>query len=211
MNSTMMKRLGLSFLAIGVLAGCAALGTRHVTHGDALALMKASFASRGQADVARLTQDELQRVCSEYAERNEEVPKALREKLEAAELARVVYPADGKYLGDWRKGERVAQNGRGFQWSDDPKAATGANCYACHQLDKKELSFGNIGPPLHHYGKLRGASDPILKYTWAKVYNSHAFNACSAMPRYGERKLIDMAQMQDVMALLLDPDSPVNK
>jgi L-cysteine S-thiosulfotransferase len=192
-------------------AGCAAMLNKPVGRDDAITLMNASFKSRGQADVKRLEQDELQRACSEYAEKQEDLPKALRDRLEAAELARVVYPTDGKYLGDWRNGERIAQNGRGFQWSDDEKAATGANCYACHQLDKKELSFGNIGPPLYNYGKLRGASEPILKYTWAKVYNSHAFNACSSMPRYGERKLITAAQMQDIMALLLDPDSPVNK
>lgn len=198
-------------LSVVVLAGCAMLSPKEVTQADALALMKSAFKSRGQADAARLNQDELQRVCSEYAMRGEDLPKALREALEKAEMDRVVYPADGKYLGSWQAGERVAQNGRGFQWSDDPKAATGANCYACHQLDKKELSFGNIGPPLYNYGKLRGTSEPILKYTWAKVYNSHAFNACSNMPRYGERKLISTQQMQDVMALLLDPDSPVNK
>lgn len=210
-----MKRKLVWICAVGtlglVLAGCAALAPRSITHADALATMKTSFKSRGQADVARLDQDELQRVCSDYAEKSQDLPKELREKLEAAELSRVVYPADGKFLGNWRTGERIAQNGRGFQWSDDPKAATGANCYACHQLDKKELSYGNIGPSLHHYGKLRGASEPILKYTWAKIYNSHAYNACSSMPRYGARKLITEVQMQDIMALLLDPDSPVNK
>jgi L-cysteine S-thiosulfotransferase len=211
-EAIMRKQKCLMICAVGtlVLAGCATM-LPAPTAADALAAMKASFKTRGQADVARLDQDELQRACSEVAEKGEDLPKAMREKLEAAELSRVVYPADGKYLGDWRNGERIAQNGRGFQWSDDPKAATGANCYACHQIDKKEVSYGNIGPTLNQYGKLRGASEPILKYTWAKIYNSHAFNACSSMPRYGTRKLITEAQMQDVMALLLDPDSPVNK
>jgi L-cysteine S-thiosulfotransferase len=196
---------------IALLAGCAAMSVKPVEHGDALALMKASFKSRGQADVSRLNQDELQRVCSDYAERGQDLPKALRDQLEAAELAKVKYPADGKYLGDWRAGERIAQNGRGFQWSDQPSAGAGGNCYACHQISTAELSYGNIGSTLAQYGKLRGTSEPILKYTWAKIYNSHAFNACSNMPRFGEKKILDEKQLQDLMALLLDPDSPVNK
>jgi L-cysteine S-thiosulfotransferase len=196
---------------IALLAGCAAMSSKQVDHADALVLMKASFNSRGQADVSRLNQDELQRVCSDYAERGQDLPKALREQLEAAELAKVKYPADGKYLGDWRAGERIAQNGRGFQWSDQPSAGAGGNCYACHQISAAELSYGNIGATLAQYGKLRGTSEPIMKYTWAKIYNSHAFNACSNMPRFGEKKILDEKQLQDLMALLLDPDSPVNK
>ena len=207
----MFKKALIYAAGIALLAGCAALTTKKVDHGDALALMKASFKSRGQADISRIDQDELQRVCSDYAERGEELPKALREKLEATELSKVKYPADGKYLGNWREGERIAQNGRGFQWSDQASAGAGGNCYACHQIAKAELSYGNIGTTLNEYGKLRGASEPILKYTWAKIYNAHSFNACSSMPRFGEKKILTETQIQDLMALLLDPDSPVNK
>ncbi len=208
---TLLKKSLFCAAGFSILAGCAALSTKPVEHGDALALMKASFKTRGQADVARLDQDELQRVCSDYAERGEDLPKPLREKLEAAELSKVKYPADGKYLGNWREGERIAQNGRGFQWSDQPSAGAGGNCYACHQISKAEVSYGNIGATLAQYGKLRGTSEPIMKYTWAKIYNSHSFNACSNMPRFGEKKILSESQIQDLMALLLDPDSPVNK
>jgi sulfur-oxidizing protein SoxX len=64
---------------------------------------------------------------------------------------------------------------------------------------------------LLNFGKLRGNSEAILKYTWAKLWNSHAFNACSQMPRYGDAGILTVQQMQHVMALLLDPASPVNR
>jgi sulfur-oxidizing protein SoxX len=105
-------------------------------------------------------------------------------------------------------------------WTD-PSAATsanGGNCYNCHQLDKKEISFGTIGPSLNNYGKLRGVKDPadpasmpIVEYTWGKLWNSKAYGACSNMPRFGHSKLLDEAQLKHIMALLLDPKSPVNQ
>ncbi|MEK9721574.1 MAG: sulfur oxidation c-type cytochrome SoxX, partial [Quisquiliibacterium sp.] len=84
-------------------------------------------------------------------------------------------------------------------------------CYNCHQIDKKEMSYGTIGPSLWRYGKLRGNSEAVRKYTWAKVWNSHSYNACSQMPRFGDAGILTQSQLKDVMALLLDPASPVNK
>jgi len=102
-------------------------------------------------------------------------------------LKAVKYPADGKYLGSWKAGEQIAQNGRGMQSSDAVGSVNGGNCYACHQITKEEISFGNIGPSLYQYGKMRGQSEEIVKYTWAKIYNAQAFNACSNMPRFGRQ------------------------
>jgi sulfur-oxidizing protein SoxX len=98
-----------------------------------------------------------------------------------------------------------------MQSSDKMGDPNGGNCYACHQITKQEISFGNIGPSLYQYGKLRGQSEEILKYTWAKIYNAQAFNACSNMPRFGHAGILNDKQIRDVMALLLDPASPVNK
>ena len=85
-------------------------------------------------------------------------------------------------------------------------------------MDKKEISFGTIGPSLYNYGKLRGVSNPsspeakpIVEYTWGKIWNSKAYNACSNMPRTGHAGVLNAAQIADVMALLLDPKSPVNQ
>ena len=137
--------------------------------------------------------------------------KEAASKIEQANLATLRYPADGRLLGDWRNGEKIAQEGRGKQFSDDPNGPVGANCYACHQLSKTELSFGTIGPSLYQYLKLHGNSVEVQRYTYGKIYNSEAFAACSNMPRFGYKGILSEQQIKDVAALLLDPASPVNQ
>jgi sulfur-oxidizing protein SoxX len=139
------------------------------------------------------------------------LPKDVAAAIEKANLASIKYPADGKLLGNWRDGEKIAQSGIGKQYSDDPKLPSGANCYACHQLTKEEISFGTIGPSLYNFGKVRGNSDAIQRYAYGKIYNSQAFSACSNMPRFGHKGILTEQQIRDVTALLLDPNSPVNK
>ena len=175
----------------------------------ALEVMKASFKERGQAKLSRLDQDGAQRHCSKPPA--QELAKAVAEGIEKENLASIRYPADGKLMGDWKSGERIAQSGQGMQYSDDPKNPSGANCYACHQLSKAEISYGTIGPTLYNFGKLRGTSEAIQRYTYGKVYNSQAFTACSNMPRFGHNRILTEQQMKDVTALLLDLESPVNK
>lgn len=196
---------------IGLLFLSACASVIHAPNaGQDLANFKASFAEKGIAKLDRLEQTDLQKNCSDYAQKD--MPAELRARLEKAELDAVKYPANGKFLGNWKEGEKIAQNGRGLQFSDDSATVNGGNCYACHQISKTEIAFGNIGPSLAEYGKLRGGpTDEILKYTWSKLYSSHAYNACSVMPRYGAGGILTEQQMQDVMALLLDPKSPINQ
>jgi sulfur-oxidizing protein SoxX len=78
-------------------------------------------------------------------------------------------------------------------------------------LSSTELSFGTIGPSLYRYGKVRGSTLEIQRYTFAKIYNSEAFAACSNMPRFGHKGILSEQQIKDVTALLLDPASPVNQ
>ena len=171
-------------------------------------VMKASFKDRGQAKVDRLNQDETQRLCSQYPDKRS---KEIAKKIEALNMKLMKYPADGKMLGDWEEGEKIAQSGVGKQFSDDPTKPAGGNCYACHQLTKEEISFGNIGPSLYNYGKLRGNTEAMQKYTFGKIYNAEAYAACSNMPRFGHNGILTEQQIKHVTALLLDPNSPVNK
>jgi sulfur-oxidizing protein SoxX len=53
-------------------------------------------------------------------------------------------------------------------------------------------------------------SAAIIQTTWVKLWNSKAFGACSNMPRFGHAGLLNELQLREVMALLLDPKSPVN-
>ena len=198
----------LGVAAISILAGCATLSDAEITK-QAAAVMRASFKERGQAKLDRLNQDEPQALCS----RDDGKPpaKEVLEKIEKAQFALLKYPADNKLMGDWREGEKIAQIGVGKQFSDDPSRPSGANCYACHQIAPQEISFGTIGPSLLGFGKLRGNSEAIQKYTYGKIYNAQAYNACSNMPRFGHSQILTEQQMRDITALLLDPASPVNK
>ena len=191
-----------------VLGGCAYMASGP-SDAEVVQTLKSSFRDKGIAKLDRLEQTELQKACSAHAQGD--MPDALREKLERTALAAVKQPADGDYLGDWRRGEKIAQSGRGLQSSDTEKTVNGGNCYACHELSKEELAFGNIGPSLYNYGKLRGNSRAVLDYTWGKLWNAHAYTACSQMPRFGDAGILNTQQLRDVMALLLDPASPVNQ
>lgn len=203
---------------IVMLASCASTTVQKPTAAEVLASIKGSFAERGIAKLDRLEQTEIQKVCSEANANGIEVPKATREKMEKALYASIPYPKDGNYTGDWKEGEKIAQNGRGLQFTDVAGVPNGSNCYACHQLTPTEISFGNQGPSLLKYGRLRGVKDvaskdseAIVKYTWARIWNTHSVNLCSNMPRFGDAGILSEQQVKHVMALLLDPQSPVNK
>lgn len=170
-----------------------------------------SFKANGIATIDRLDQDETQKFCSDPVNLAGKGDSKKREAIEKANLATIKLPADGQYFGDWKEGEKIAQSGRGATWTDKADTVVGGGCYNCHQIDKKEISHGSIGPSLWNYGKLRGNSEAVVQYTWGKIYNSKAYNACSNMPRIGHYKLLNEQQMRHVMSLLLDPKSPVNQ
>lgn len=204
-----MRNLIVGLIGLVLVAGCASRPDDAQTSAKAAEVLKASFKARGQAGLNRLDQDETQKLCTEYADKP--LPKDVAEKIEKANFASIKWPADGKYTGDWKNGERIAQEGRGMQFSDDPAGPVGANCYACHQLAPQELSFGTIGPPLYQFGKTRGYTDETRKYAYGKLYNADAYNACTNMPRFGHMHILTEAQIKDLVALLTDPESPVNK
>ncbi|MEO8123005.1 MAG: sulfur oxidation c-type cytochrome SoxX [Burkholderiales bacterium] len=201
--------------AAAVVAGCATGPSPAELDADTMQMMNSSFRDQGIAKMSRLEQDEMQKACSSDAAPSAAVEKRIMEQAQAS----IEWPADGKYFGDWRKGDKLAQSGKGMTWNDkstDPNA-NGGSCYNCHQLDAKELSYGTIGPSLLHYGKSRGITDPnaasaaeVVKYTWSRLWNAKATVPCSNMPRFGHEKILDVAQMRDLMSLLLDPQSPVN-
>jgi sulfur-oxidizing protein SoxX len=174
-------------------------------------MIQDSFRADGIAGLDRIDQDATQKFCSDPQFSNSKQGQAMREKIQKINMDSIKQPSDSKYIGDWKNGERIAQSGRGATWTDTAETPIGGGCYNCHQIDAKEISYGNIGPSLTGYGKIRGYSKEVVTYTWNRINNSKAYNACSNMPRFGHFKLLNEQQMQDVMALLLDPESPVNK
>jgi len=178
-----------------------------VSADDAYDALKASMVDKNHVKTERMERDEIQEFCSKPRGEagDPEKAKAIREKA----MAGVVFPQDGEFLGSWQRGYEVANNGKGLQYSDDPNEPNGGNCYACHKLDPREVAYGTIGPALTGYG-VRGQSEVVLKYTWTKLWNTHAYNVCSHMPRFGDQNILTQQQLKDVMAYLLDPESPVN-
>ena len=208
----------MSLASLLLLASCASVPSAADLDKLTADILKASFRAEALVGMDRLVQDDANRECSAADVAGKPIDGKLAEAIEAANLKAIRWPSDSNFIGDWREGERIAQSGRGLTWTDDANQANGGNCYNCHQIDKKELSFGTIGPSLYNYGKLRGVTDPasanarpIVEYTWGKIWNAKAYNACSNMPRVGHTGILSEAQVRHVVGLLLDPKSPVNQ
>lgn len=204
----MTKKILLTAIVAPLLTAALPTAADPAHRAQAIAVIKKDFQPRGQASLDRLAEDGLQAVCNRTGNKP---PEYITKGLEADQMADVKYPADGKLMGDWKSGEQLAQSGRGFTWTDDPGLPVGGNCYNCHQIAPKELSYGTVGPSLFHFGKLRGNSPDIQKYAYSKIYNAKAYNLCSEMPRFGHVGALNEKQIKDLVALLLDPESPVNK
>jgi len=199
--------------AATALAACAdtPVAERHFSSESELrevqAVLKRDIHARGSATLARLEPDALQQACN----LNGNAPtEALAKPLEAEQMATIRYPA-GSLTGDWKRGEKIAQSGRGLQWNDGPKDVAGGSCYNCHELAPQEPSFGTLGPSLRGFGKVRGNTPEMQRYAYGRIYNSKAFNLCSQMPRLGQSGTLSEQQIKDLVAYLLDPESPVNR
>ncbi|MGB4064403.1 MAG: sulfur oxidation c-type cytochrome SoxX [Azonexus sp.] len=176
-------------------------------------MFRASFkAENPKYWMTRLDQDETMKTCQQY---RDNPPRKVGEKLEKLNAATIRYPVEGKLIGDWREGEKLAAVGTGghigFLQPDPAGKLRGGNCYACHELAKKEIAYGTIGPSLRNFGKIRGNSEETIKYVYDKVYNSNAFTACTNMPRFGLHNWVTPEQITHIVAFLVDPESPVNK
>lgn len=210
----MKKRIVVASVA-ATLAACASAPqpvTEHPKLSEAeyaqlAAALKRDFRARGQAKMERLDPDVVQRTCNLHADNP---PEAVAKPLEEAQLKTIMYPA-GSLLGDWKSGARIADSGRGMQWSEKPGTPGGGGCYNCHQLSPQQESHGTLGPSLLAFGKTRGYGPEIQRYVYGKIYNAKAYNLCSHMPRFGHTGSLTEQQMKDVTAYLMDPASPVNR
>lgn len=217
MNRKIIPVALVAVAAMGV--GCSTLPAGSDYDALAAQMVRTAFRTEGIAKAERVTEtDETQKLCSAADVAGKPLDPAVAKRIEEANLRQVKWPGDGRFLGDWKQGEQIAQSGRGLTWTDDSKTPNGGNCYNCHQIAKDEISYGTIGPSLHNYGKLRGVKDPnsvearpVVQYTWGKIWNAKAYNACSNMPRSGHMGNLTEQQIRHVMALLLDPASPVNR
>jgi L-cysteine S-thiosulfotransferase len=190
-----------------LLLGFPAVALGQASPTDVQRVLQRDFHPRGQATMERVVQDAVQRVCTESSDRP---PAELAKMLEADQMKTIAFP-EGSLLGDWKRGEQIAQSGRGLQWTDTAGAASGGSCYNCHQLSPQETSHGTLGPSLLGFGKVRGDGPDMQRYVYGKIYNAKAYNLCSQMPRLGYSGTLTAEQIKDLVALLLDPASPVNR
>jgi sulfur-oxidizing protein SoxX len=217
MNSKL--RTGLAAASVALLVvGCASGPSVADLNALTQQIVKASFRDEGIVKASILNTDETNQACSEADVLGKPLDEKIAKGIEEINMKAIKWPSDGKFIGDWKEGEKIAQNGRGLTFTDAASAANGGNCYNCHKIDEKEISYGTIGPSLHNFGKIRGVTDPnsaaakpIVEYTWGKIWNAKAYNACSNMPRVGHSGILTEAQVRHVVGLLLDPQSPVNK
>jgi sulfur-oxidizing protein SoxX len=189
-----------------VLATCSFFCTAVLAQ-DVQKVLQRDFQARGQATMDRVVQDGLQRLCTDT---NDRPPGDVARQLEADQMKTIAFPA-GNLIGDWKNGERIAQNGRGLQWTDPAGATGGGSCYNCHQISPQETSHGTLGPSLLKFGWMRGSGPEMQRYVYGKIYNAKAYNLCSTMPRLGHSGTLTPEQIKDLVGLLLDPASPVNK
>lgn len=216
LNRTLL--LCASLAGITLLSACSLSPSSAEVEKASADMLRNSFQARGIATLDRLDQDQANAACATAEIEGKPLDDKLAKAIEDANMKTVKWPSDGQFLGDWKQGEAIAQSGRGLTWTDKAGDANGGNCYNCHQISKEEISFGTLGPSLYQYGKLRGVTDPnspaarpMLEYTWGKLWNARAYNACSQMPRVGHKGILTEAQLRHVMALLLDPASPINR
>ena len=204
----MKKHVILAALALFVAEPVSAQETKvDPLHVDVL--MSFAFSQAPKDWAGRVNQDETMKVCS--ATRN--APSAAQgDAIMARERAKIKYPDDGKLMGDWKKGESFAQSGYGGRFTDyPPSRPNGGNCYACHQMTQAEVSYGTVGPSLREYGKIRKYAEEDVKAVYDKIYNAHAAFPCSLMPRLGSNGVLSIDQIKDLVALVMSPESPVNK
>ncbi len=196
--------LGLGGVTVAFAGEARVLGERHLRR-----VLRQAFPAAAPAWLERLIPDRTMATCAGWGN---QPPKEVADEIKQRERGRIVYPADGNPIGDWRRGEAIAQSGYGLRFTDTtPGREAGGNCYACHQLAPEEVSFGTVGVSLKGYGLIHKFRAEDAKVVYEKIYNSQALVACSLMPRFGANGILTVEQIKDLVALLMHPDSPVNK
>jgi sulfur-oxidizing protein SoxX len=192
-------------LAMGILT--APLALAEPTAREVQDIHLRDFHTKGIVKNDAVAQDAVQRICTVT---NDKPSAEIAKQIEADQMKTIAFPADG-LMGDWKRGESIAQSGRGMTFSDAAGTPNGGSCYNCHQMAAKEISYGTLGPSLQGFGKKRGSGADAQRYAYGKIYNAKAYNACSQMPRLGFSGTLTEQQIKDLVAYLLDPASPVNQ
>jgi sulfur-oxidizing protein SoxX len=99
--------LALSIAGALVLVGCASLPSS--TELDTLTqqIVKNDFHDKGIVKVSQaFADDETMRLCNAADVAGKPLDDATAKRIEALNMATIKWPANGKYLGDWKEGEK---------------------------------------------------------------------------------------------------------
>lgn len=211
MKKTWLKTGAALGLGALIAAGCATYPDQETTRQTAEKMVRESFTA-SPAHAKRLVQDKSQQICSK-------IDNATLSQAEAAEVvtiarASIQYPASGKLMGNWKRGDQLAHDGAGDRIRRgklEKRKENGGLCQNCHALAPGEINVGNVGPSLTGYGVQRGNSEAVAKLTYERIYNAWAYAPCSNMPRLGATGHLTPEQITHMVAYLLDPASPINK
>ena len=104
----MLKPTKVFFLAASaaiVVAGCASLPDGATLDQMTQNAVKVGFRDQGIVKASVLDTDETNRACSAADVAGKPLDEALASALQEQNLKSIRWPADGKYLGDWKEGE----------------------------------------------------------------------------------------------------------
>ncbi|MGA1301781.1 MAG: sulfur oxidation c-type cytochrome SoxX, partial [Burkholderiaceae bacterium] len=128
----MNKKIVLSAVASAVvLAGCAGSYSSAELDKMTKEIVAKSFSEKGIAKLDRLNQDDINLACTQAELSGKDLDAATRKRVEEVNMKTIKFPADGKFIGDWKSGEKIAQGGRGMTYSDKAGSPNGGNCYNC--------------------------------------------------------------------------------
>jgi sulfur-oxidizing protein SoxX len=99
-----------------MLAGCANLPSSAELDAMTDRIVKASFRTERIATVDRiLATDETNRLCSQADAAGKPLDEKTAKRIEETNFKAIKWPSDGKFLGDWKQGESIAQSRRRWQ------------------------------------------------------------------------------------------------
>jgi L-cysteine S-thiosulfotransferase len=164
---------------------------------QALAMMKASFRDQGIAKVDRIQQD----LGQSPARRTSRPARPWPSRSMAEAWPASSGPPAASTSATGARARSLAQNGRGMTWTDTSTAPrpTAAVLQLPPDQQGRDLLRHHRPQPVQlrqeprREDVRRPAAQPIVEYTWGKLWNSKAYNACSNMPRFGHAGLLTRA------------------
>ncbi|NBX99654.1 MAG: sulfur oxidation c-type cytochrome SoxX, partial [Burkholderiaceae bacterium] len=120
MNSKFRTGLAAATFAL-LVVGCASAPSVADLSALTQKIVKASFRDEGIVKASILNTDETNQACSEADASGKPLDEKTAKRIEEINMKAIKWPSDGKFIGDWKEGEKIAQNGRGLTFTDDEK------------------------------------------------------------------------------------------